>query len=108
LHVEYRDYRVDFPVGAFYDELLPRLRSFRLAGVWPETAEETDVADVVLPLPLLEDLKWCSCEMLLPRRITNARPFALDCSLEDLIVWRHAADCPSSDPSRRRSPTCGR
>jgi hypothetical protein len=87
----------EFPVAGFYDELLPRLRSFHLEGTWPQTDDEPEMADVVR-LPLLEDLKWRSnWDINLPRRLMGARPSTLDSSLANLVAWLQAAD-------RARSP----
>jgi hypothetical protein len=76
---------VDFPVAAFYDELLPRLRSFRLEGKWPPPSHGTGTADVSA-LPLLEDLKWHST-VSLPRQFMVARPSMLHAHSADLIRW---------------------
>jgi hypothetical protein len=93
LHVNNAD--ANFAVSAFYDELLPRLRSFRLVGAWPETSDTTMAADVV-PLPLLEDLKWPDGDVHLSRGFMAARPSMLNISNATLVEWLKAAD--DADP----------
>jgi hypothetical protein len=95
LHLKHDVTRFDFPVAAFYDELLPRLRSFHLKGSWPETSDRTQIADVPA-LPLLEDLGWrCWMTNNLPRRLMGALPSMLDISHEDLAVWLKAIESPT-------------
>jgi hypothetical protein len=86
LHLKH-DRGITFSVSAFYDELLPRLRSFHLDGLWRKTDEET--ADV-LPLPLLEDLNWSGWSAHLPRQLKGARPSTLNTFDVDLIEWSQA------------------
>jgi hypothetical protein len=93
---------VEFPVAVFYDELLPRLRSFRLEGRWPKTSVGREVSDV-LPLPRLEDLKWRGDEIL-PCRFMGARPSTLDSSLADLVEWLNDADGAGADSATATSP----
>jgi hypothetical protein len=93
----------EFPVAAFYDELLPRLRSFHLQGKWPKTSEDgtemTDVPLPLLPLPLLEDLKWSGWDAPLPRQFMGARPSTLNISDVDLIELLEAGDHRASADS---------
>jgi hypothetical protein len=96
LHLDHMDARADFPVAAFYDELLPRLRSFRLRGRWPKASDGPEVDDVV-PLPLLEDLTWWTWDGKIPRRLMGARPLALDAVAVDLVEWLQAADDAGPD-----------
>jgi hypothetical protein len=92
LHLDHIVSHVEFSVAAFYDELLPRLRSFHLEGKWPETSDETKVADVS-PLSLLEDLKWFAWGLnKLPRPLMGARPSTLDTSSMAVADWLKAAD----------------
>jgi hypothetical protein len=96
LHLKHDVARFDFSVDAFYEDLLPRLRSFGLKGSWPETSDQTATADV-LQLPLLEDLTWRGWEANhLPRRFMGARPSQLDVSYEDVAVWLNVV--PWTDP----------
>jgi hypothetical protein len=93
----------DFPVAAFYDELLPRLRSFHLEGRWPRTSDAAEMADVhPPPLLLLEDLKWRGRGVNLPRQLMGARPSTLNASQVDLVEWLQAADRAS--PASPASP----
>jgi hypothetical protein len=94
-----------FPVAAFFDELLPRLRSFHLEGFWPETSDtsETEPA-VVHPLPLLEDLKWCGEKLGLPRQLMGARPSTLHIDDTALDDWLRAAEGADADPLTVASP----
>jgi hypothetical protein len=94
---------VDFPVAAFYHELLPRLRSFHLEGPWPDTRDETEATDVPA-LRLLEDLKWSSEEVRLPRQLMAARPSTLNISDVDLVEWLTAEDGASADSSTATLP----
>jgi hypothetical protein len=92
LHLHHELHRIDFSVAPFYDELLPRLRSFHLEGPWPNTSDGAELA-VVLPLPFLEDLKWCFEGANLPRQLMGARPSTLhlcDATLDDWL--QQAAD----------------
>jgi hypothetical protein len=92
LHLHHQLHRIDFSVAGFYDELLPRLRSFHLEGAWPETSEESQTA-VVRALPLLEDLKWCAIEANPPRQLMGARPSTLSIYDMALDAWlQQAAD----------------
>jgi hypothetical protein len=91
-----------FPVAAVFDEVLPRLRSFRLVGTWPEPRDGTEVADVP-SLPRLEDLKWCGSSDL-PRQFTGARPSTLFISGADLVTWLKATDGAVADSSTVTSP----
>jgi hypothetical protein len=102
LHL-YQESRVEFPVAAFFDELLPRLRSFHLEGRWPKTKLGTEMADI-LPLPRLEDLKWRSWGMCLPRGFVGARPSTLDTSEVPLTAWLQVADGANPDPPTVTSP----
>jgi hypothetical protein len=101
LHVCHRATHVEFSVAAFYDELLPRLRSFHLEGKWPD---ETKVADVS-PLPLLKDLKWFAWGLnKLPRPLMGARPSTLDTSSMAVADWLKAADGAGADSPPVTSP----
>jgi hypothetical protein len=105
LHLDHRDRGGKSPVAAFYDELLPRLRSFRLEGSWPEPSDETETTDVV-PLPLLEDLKWHTWDVVqLPHRLQGARPSTLEVTDEHLLAWLKAVDGASANlPTPVTSP----
>jgi hypothetical protein len=73
LHLDHGFNDFEFSVDPFYDELLPRLRSFGVEGAWPETSDTTSTA-IVPTLPLLEDLKWRGwAEISLPRLFLAAR-----------------------------------
>jgi hypothetical protein len=98
LHTLHLDHRVDFSddgdfsADAFYDELLPRLRSFGFDGAWPQTTDTMTIANVP-PLPLLEDLSWRGQpEDHFPRRLMGARPSTLNISDVDLVEWLKAVD----------------
>jgi hypothetical protein len=101
LHVQNVIFRVEFPVAPFYDELLPRLRSFRLGGAWPETSNSAETVDAP-SLPLLEDLHWC--ERHLPRQFMGARPLTLVITAVALVNWLKAADAAGADSSTATSP----
>jgi hypothetical protein len=97
----------EFSVAAFYDELLPRLRSFGLHSTWPKMSEGTEVADGVAdmpPLPLLDDLKWAGWDPHLPRQLMGARPSTLNISDVDLVMWLKAADGASAESPTATSP----
>jgi hypothetical protein len=96
LHLCHYDARVEFSPAAFYDELLPRLRSFHLEGLWPKPGEETEMIDAA-PLPLLEDLMWCSEGVNLPRQLIGARPSTLHTSDANLLEWLQAAHGAGAD-----------
>jgi hypothetical protein len=107
LHLNHTDDiydRVGFPVAPFFNELLPRLRSFHLDGEWPKSNDQgTEMANV----PLLEDLKWCSWEACfggVPRQLMGARPATLSASHETLVKWLKAADGVRADSSTVISP----
>jgi hypothetical protein len=93
----------EFSVAAFYDELLPRLRSFHLQGRWPKTDDGPEIADVV-PLPLLDDLKWAGRNVHLPRRLMGARPLTLNTSDVDLVEWLKSGDRASPSSPTDTSP----
>jgi hypothetical protein len=60
LHASNSRRNYDFAVAEFFDDLLPRLRSFHFEGWWPED-ERTAVSSSPPsppPLPRLRDLKW--------------------------------------------------
>jgi hypothetical protein len=103
LHVDHDGDYVDFPVDEFYDELLPRLRSFHLEGAWPRTRDAPGMDDV-RPLPLLDDLKWRGCDVPLPHPIMGARPSTLNIIDAALIEWMQAADGVGSDSPAVTSP----
>jgi hypothetical protein len=103
LHVDHRLPHGDFQVAPFYDELLPRLRSFHLEGKWPQTREGTEAANMP-PLRLLEDLEWHGRDAKLPCRFMGARPSTLNTSVEDLAAWLHAADGVGADSATVTSP----
>jgi hypothetical protein len=104
LHLNHVRVYYAFPVAEFFDELLPRLRSFRLYGSWP--SEETEVvASDVRPLPLLDDLMWCcSVTTGLPPQLVAARPSTLDFFDTDLLSWLEAADGAGPDAPPVTSP----
>jgi hypothetical protein len=106
LHLNHERAYSAYSVAAFYDELLPRLRSFRLEGAWPETSDETEVvSSSVLPLPLLEDLMWFRFEVMsLPTPLVGARPSTLDSFDVDLVQWSEAADNSGPDSPPVTSP----
>jgi hypothetical protein len=58
--------------------------------VWSKAREETESADV-LPLLLLEDLKWSGYTVKLPRRLMGARPATLNISGADVADWLNRA-----------------
>jgi hypothetical protein len=95
LHLCHYEGSVEFPLTAFYDELLPRLRSFGLEGSWPKTRDSMPIGDV-RRLPLLEDLKWYSrlrdWEANVPRQLMCARPSTVIISDAVLAEWLQAAD----------------
>jgi hypothetical protein len=96
---------VDFSVAEFFDELFPRLRSFHLEGAWPETADGTDVDGYAIPLPLLEDLKWCGWRVInVPRQLMGARPSTLNTSDEALVEWLQIAHGAGADSATVSSP----
>jgi hypothetical protein len=96
LHIN--NVRADFSVAAFFDELLPRLRSFHLQGKWPKAGEnETEMTDAMPPLPLLDDLKWAGWSVHVPRQLMGARPSTLNTSDVDLLKWLQAADGAGAD-----------
>jgi hypothetical protein len=104
LHLCHGAVDVDFSVAAFFDELLPRLRSFHLEGPWPETSHAPESANV-RPLPLLEDLRWwCRRVNNIPRQFMGARPSTLDASDVDLVEWLQAAVNAGPDPRGVTSP----
>jgi hypothetical protein len=111
LHLNHKDDIYDdadniidkFPVAAFFGELLPRLRSFHLNGLWPDASDETEAADV-LPLPLLEDLKWRCPQVNLPPQFMGARPLTLEVSDVDIDNWLQAADGASPDSALATPP----
>jgi hypothetical protein len=107
LHTLHHVGPVDFRVAVFYDELLPRLRSFGLEGSWPET-DGTEMADIP-PLPLLEDFTWPAerVETSLPRRFMGARPSTLKICNVALAGWLKAVDDANSGSPTVTSP-CGR
>jgi hypothetical protein len=80
----------EFSVAAFYDELLPRLRSFRVDGRWPAPSSGRVITDVP-PLPRLEDLEWNCWLVDLPRRFRGARPSTLNTSDVSVFEWLAAA-----------------
>jgi hypothetical protein len=87
--------RGEFSVDEFFDQLLPRLRSFHLEGWWPTTEEPENAA--APPLPLLEDLKWYASSMDLPHQLMGARPSTLNTSDAVLFEWLQAADGAGTD-----------
>jgi hypothetical protein len=94
----------DFSVAAFYDELLPRLRSFHLTGPWPRTSDEQEMAHAP-PLPLLEDLTWRTWGFdKLPRQLMSARPLIINIHRTDLVAWLKAADGMGADSPAATSP----
>jgi hypothetical protein len=99
--LDHRDYCLDFTVDSFYDELLPRLRSFDLDGAWPKADDGTEIDDALLPL--LEDLKWDSTTSL-PRQFVGARPLNLNASDADLIRWLQTAGGAGADSPIATSP----
>jgi hypothetical protein len=103
LHLQHDGNAVDFAVAAFYDELLPRLRSFHLEGAWPKANDEARLASVQ-PLPLLEDLTW-GCDVGIPRRLMGARPSTLDIVDAALVGWLRAAHGAASPVTRVRALT---
>jgi hypothetical protein len=103
LHLDHRDDRDESELVGFFDELLPRLRSFRLEGLWPEPSDETEMVNVPA-LPLLEDLKWYSWRVPLPRQLMRARPSTLDVTDMDLVAWLEAADGATADSPTATSP----
>jgi hypothetical protein len=103
LHLKHAETQVEFPVAAFYDELLPRLRSFGLDGAWPQMSDGTVIADVP-PLPLLEDLNWHGRDMHLPRRLMGARPSTLIISDVGLVEWLKDAETAAADSPCATSP----
>jgi hypothetical protein len=60
--------------------------------------DETKMADVPPP-PLLEDLKWYNWRVPLPRRLTGARPSALDVADVDLVAWLELRRRTQTNPS---------
>jgi hypothetical protein len=108
LHLHHQLHRIDFLVAGFYDELLPRLRSFHLEGAWPETNDEAETA-VVLPLPFLEDLKWCCFEGAnLPRQLMDARPSTLNICDTALDAWLQQSAADGAGPPDTPSPPLAR
>jgi hypothetical protein len=104
LHVNNSDEIKSSVAAVFYDELLPRLRSFHLEGPWLKTSDDTETFDVP-PLPLLEDLKWLTkFPAKLPRRLMDARPSTLDTSGVDLVEWLQTADSADADSPPVASP----
>jgi hypothetical protein len=101
LHVDHRGYRVDFTVDSFYDELLPRLRSFGLDGAWPKAGDGMEIDDALFLL--LEDLKWNSTASI-PRQFMGARPFKLNASDADLIRFLQTAGGAGADSPIVTSP----
>jgi hypothetical protein len=96
LHLKQTAARADFLVG-FYEELLPRLRSFHLEGRWPTPSDEPEMAHAP-PLPLLEDLKWWNWGFNnLPHQLMGARPSMLNTHRVDLVAWMMAADGVGAD-----------
>jgi hypothetical protein len=93
----------DFPVDEFFDQLLPRLRSFGLEGKWPKMRDDTEMADAP-PLPLLEDLIWHGRDVNLPRQFMGARPSTLDTYDGHLIEWLQATHSASADAPALMSP----
>jgi hypothetical protein len=107
LYLNHAHDRGDFQVAAFYDALLPRLRSFGLTGPWPDPsaggAEDT-AADVPPPLPFLECLQWAG-NVNLPRPFMGAQPSTLDALHGDLVDWLQVADGTGADsPPAAASP----
>jgi hypothetical protein len=103
LHLNHVGTGFDSSVAAFYDTLLPRLRSFHMEGMWPNTSDDADTSDVP-PLPLLEDLKWIHGATHLPRPLTAARPSTLYTCEAILGEWVKAADDASPDSPFVMSP----
>jgi hypothetical protein len=109
LHVRHEMFRhrlggANFAVDAFYDELLPRLRSFHfLEGPWPEASDD---GEVPMPLPLLEDFKWRAGEVnnLPHRRFMGARPSTLSICYRDLLEWLRGVDDALSHSPAATSP----
>jgi hypothetical protein len=101
LHLDHGRSYLNFPVDAFYAELLPRLRSFHFEGVWPETSDGTKVD--ALPLPLLEDLTWRGLSYL-PRQFMGARPSTLNTDGVDLVAWLKASDGVGADSATATAP----
>jgi hypothetical protein len=94
---------VKFPVAPFFNELLPRLRSFHLTGAWPETTDDgTDGTKTayLLPLPRLEDFKWQSGSPI-PRGFIGARPSTLDIDDQALNEWWKAVEGDFGSPFAR-------
>jgi hypothetical protein len=110
LHLDHKEVLVNraykdidrFPVAALFNELLPRLRSFHFDGYWTTARDTTKAADV-LPLPLLEDLKWGCWDANLPLRLRVARPSTLAVVNVALDEWLQAVG-PSSSSAGATSP----
>jgi hypothetical protein len=95
LHLYHRFDDVEFSVDPFFDELLPRLRSFHFVGAWPEPSDDAEMAAAVPPLLLLEDFKWRGWGAKLPRRFMGARPSTLSVSDVDIAEWLNDASSES-------------
>jgi hypothetical protein len=79
-------------VAGFFEDLLPRLRTFHFDGKWP--LEQTTMVAASAPLPLLQELelKDASPHPDIARMFMGARPVVLRVSFGMLSHWPTAAD----------------
>jgi hypothetical protein len=81
-------------VAGFFDDLLPRLRSFHFEGWWPEDAHDAPPQSLA-PLPSLQDFHWLdhdtgsmdTMHRALPRGFMGAHPVSLDVFGPAITEW---------------------
>jgi hypothetical protein len=92
---------LDFAVAGFFDDLLPRLHSFRFVGWWPE--DERDAVRSVLPLPRLQDISlrrlWQPTASL-PRGFMGAQPVSLHADFPAIAERLTAVEVAQSHPGQ--------
>jgi hypothetical protein len=103
--------RHDFAVGEFFDDLLPRLRSFHFEGWWPEDEPDAAATRSWPPLPRLHDLHWLRDDrsqelspMPLPRGFMGARPVSVRGHAPVIAEWLATVEAASPPGSAFNGP----